>query len=260
MKFAQYIAAAVLLQCALSLPASHYKPLTPEEAERLAAWTPESKQAMWQLSGQYEGDMIIQQGIRNGVIDTRLRWPNREIPYEFSGDFTESEKQYIAQTLATEFAKTCITVRPRRAGDDDYVFITGQDTGCWSWVGRLGGRQELNLKRNGCIWYNTIIHEMLHAAGFYHQQSATERDDYVAIQWQNIMQGTEHNFDKYPADMISSFGEEYDYASIMHYDKYAFSANGQPTIIPTKDPNAEIGKSQYLSRTDINKLNKMYGC
>lgn len=58
-------------------------------AERLASWTPDSKTPMWQLSGQYEGDMIIQTGVRNGVIDTRLRWPNRVIPYEFSNDFSK---------------------------------------------------------------------------------------------------------------------------------------------------------------------------
>jgi hypothetical protein len=30
---------------------------------------------------------------------------------------------------------------------------------------------------------------LLHALGFYHQQSATERDDYVTINWQNIEAG-----------------------------------------------------------------------
>jgi hypothetical protein len=35
----------------------------------------------------------------------------------------------------------------------------------------------------------TIIHELLHALGFYHQQSATERDDYVRINWNNIEPG-----------------------------------------------------------------------
>jgi hypothetical protein len=37
--------------------------------------------------------------------------------------------------------------------------------------------------------HGTVLHELLHALGFYHQQSATERDDYVIINWQNIQSG-----------------------------------------------------------------------
>lgn len=45
--------------------------------------------------------------------------------------------------------------------------------------------------------------------------------------------GSEHNFDKYDADYITGFGESYDYGSVMHYSGYAFSANGQMTIVTT---------------------------
>lgn len=63
-------------------------------------------------------------------------------------------------------------------------------------------------------------------------QSATERDDYVEIMWENIEPGMESNFDKFSADVITNFGVEYDYGSIMHYDPYGFSINGLPTIVP----------------------------
>jgi hypothetical protein len=70
----------------------------------------------------------------------------------------------------------------------------------------------------------------MHAIGFQHMQSATERDDYIRILWENIGGGMEYNFDSYPASMISQFGYPYDLESVMHYTEYAFSFNGQPTM------------------------------
>lgn len=63
-------------------------------------------------------------------------------------------------------------------------------------------------------------------------QSATERDDFVRIAWENIQAGTEGNFNKYEADRISNFGELYDVTSVMHYGAFGFSRNGFATIIP----------------------------
>ena len=64
-----------------------------------------------------------------------------------------------------------------RTTEADYIGITGNDTGCWSYVGRLGGRQELNLQRGspGCVHVGTIEHEMLHALGTWHEQSRPDR-------------------------------------------------------------------------------------
>jgi hypothetical protein len=61
-------------------------------------------------------------------------------------------------------------------------------------------------------------------------QSATARDQYVNIQWANIQVGQEHNFNTYGSNIISTFGVDYDMASVMHYGPTAFSRNGLPTI------------------------------
>lgn len=99
----------------------------------------------------------------------------------------------------------------------DYVTIRGNNDGCYSSVGRRGGMQVLNLTpyapQTGCFYLTTIIHEFMHALGFYHMQSATERDEFVKIIWENIQPGLEHNFNTYDANRITNFGILYDFGS-----------------------------------------------
>lgn len=142
-------------------------------------------------------------------------------------------------------------------------FIQGTVTGCWSEVGRQGGKQELNLERyepgNGCFRHGTIVHEFIHALGFYHMQSASDRDEFVTIAWENIQPGLESNFLIYPKDVITHFDVEYEYGSVMHYPATAFSINGEKTII-TLDPEVEIGQRIKLTDKDVERINRMYNC
>nr|AGM32350.1 zinc metalloproteinase [Coptotermes formosanus] len=222
-----------------------------------------SLQSAWERSGKFEGDIALSdEELRNGLINPASRWPNRVVPFLIDDVFNDEQRAQILLAVDEYHKKTSIRLREYNPQTDtDYVHITGEDSGCWSYVGRLGGRQQLNLALStppyGCFPLGTIIHELLHALGFYHQQSATERDDYVTILWENIEEGKEHNFDKYDANLITNFGVSYDYGSIMHYGPYAFSKNGLKTIEP-KDPNAEIGQNAGFSDKDLQKLEKMY--
>ena len=50
---------------------------------------------------------------------------------------------------------------------------------------KLNGHQELNLGAR-CNSLSVIIHEILHALGFLHEQSRKDRDLYVTINYDNI--------------------------------------------------------------------------
>lgn len=143
--------------------------------------------------------------------------------------------------------------------------VTSEDGGCFSYVGHRNRVQQLNLQNyaldTGCFRLGTIVHEFLHALGFYHQQSTWNRDEYVRIAEENILDGKANNFNKYDNVTVDNYGEDYDYGSVMHYTAYAFSKNGEMTIVPLVEGAQEImGQRLQLSTADINKLNTMYKC
>lgn len=59
---------------------------------------------------------------------------------------------------------------------------------CWSMVGDLQTGQNLSIGA-GCDYKAIVEHEILHALGFYHEQSRMDRDDYVTIWWDEILAG-----------------------------------------------------------------------
>lgn len=95
----------------------------------------------------------------------------------------------IKEALKEYHEKTCLRFRAYNEKDSDYVVFQGNEAGCWSSVGRQGKEQVINLQNPGCMKHGTIVHEMMHAVGFYHQQSSFDRDEYVKIIWSNIEKG-----------------------------------------------------------------------
>lgn len=60
---------------------------------------------------------------------------------------------------------------------------------CWSYFGKIGGRQAVGLVKNGCMDKGAIQHEMNHALGFIHEQARSDRDRFVKIMWEHIVAG-----------------------------------------------------------------------
>lgn len=64
--------------------------------------------------------------------------------------------------------------------------LTPSAISCSSLLGYIGDKQVLSLQRYGCINRGIIQHEVLHALGFYHEHTRSDRDQYVRINWKNI--------------------------------------------------------------------------
>ncbi|KAJ0002345.1 hypothetical protein NQD34_002141 [Periophthalmus magnuspinnatus] len=178
------------------------------------------------------------------------------VPYYIANHFSDREKSIITRGLESFSSFSCIRFRPTISNDRDWLSIESQD-GCWSYVGRRGGKQVVSLARSGCLYHNTVQHELLHALGFNHEQTRSDRDNHIRVLLENVISGMEHNFRKIAT---LNQGTPYDYGSVMQYFRTAFSKNGQPTMIPIPDPNVSLGNAQQMSSNDIKRLNTLYQC
>ncbi|XP_046387236.1 zinc metalloproteinase nas-13-like isoform X2 [Ischnura elegans] len=234
----------------------------PEAGRKVREWTSDSVGLPEELGTYVEGDILHPQTLaRNGMKHESFRWEGATIPYTISEAFDAQDRKTIQLAMDQFHKLTCIRFVPRKfARQKDYIHIEMDQTGCWSSVGRIGGRQVVNLQSPGCLTtVGTPIHELMHAVGFLHEQNRYERDNHVTIKWNNIQKGREINFEKASADTTDALGVPYDYRSVMHYSPYAFSVNKDPTIIP-KVPNVDIGQRIGLSRKDVQKIYRMYKC
>ncbi|XP_056419827.1 embryonic protein UVS.2-like isoform X2 [Hyla sarda] len=208
-----------------------------------------------------EGD--IRPNLDHGVTKcTRCLWIKSQdgkvrVPYIApSPTYEDFERSMFISAMKEFEVMTCVQF-VNRSTENDYLSIV-DGPGCWSYVGKIGGKQNVGLSMAGCIKYNLIQHELLHALGFYHEHTRSNRNDYIDIMWQNIFPGDQPYFH---LDHGNIQDTPYDYNSILHYAKSAFSiVPDQPTMVPKPDPNVPMGQAIGLDNLDVMKINKMYNC
>ncbi|XP_048019708.1 hatching enzyme 1.2-like [Megalobrama amblycephala] len=209
-----------------------------------------------------EGDLVFPK-TRNALycLNNNCFWKKNsnnvvEVPYIVSAEFSNSDRSVIANAMSAFHAKTCIRF-VARSSQTDYISIENKD-GCFSSLGRTGGKQVVSLNRQGCVYTGIAEHELNHALGFYHEHTRSDRDKYVKINWENLSADMSYNFEK---QNTNNQNTPYDYGSIMHYGRTAFAVQpGLETITPIPDATVEIGQRQGLSNIDILRINKLYGC
>ncbi|KAB1261381.1 Meprin A subunit alpha [Camelus dromedarius] len=201
---------------------------------------------------------LFLQNSRNGLRDPNTRW-KFPIPYILADNLALNAKGAILYAFEMFRLKSCVDFKPYE-GESSYIIFQKFD-GCWSEVGNLHVGQNLSIGE-GCDYKAIIEHEILHALGFYHEQSRTDRDDYVNIWWDEILPGYQHNFNTYTDNIITDLNTPYDYESLMHYQPFSFNKNDSIPTITAKIPefNSIIGQRLDFSAVDLERLNRMYNC
>ena len=140
-----------------------------------------------------------------------------------------AELAIIQESFRDMEAKVCLKF-VTRTNETDFLEIILDRNGCWTPMGRVGGKQELNLIRNICLSKKLVKHELFHTLGFAHMQNSFDRDNYIKVAWENMNQTDYPSLMKVDQKYYSYFGTKYDYESITHYPGNYFSINGTLAI------------------------------
>jgi len=216
--------------------------------------------------GMWEGDIVLDPDEIEPHMKGKLqanqyasikggRWPTT-IHYTFDNSFPSGGKSAVAAAIQQYQEKTCLRFVHGSSSAGGLHFYQGG--GCSSPVGYRRGRTNRISLARGCWRVGTVMHEIGHSIGLYHEQSRPDRDQFVEILWGNIKGGMDYNFKKQPASNIDSLGTKYDYNSMMHYGPYGFG--GGDMTIRTKDPKMQsvIGQRRGPSAIDVIQINRMY--
>jgi hypothetical protein len=182
-------------------------------------------------------------------------WDQPEIPYSINPSLPDPSR--VQRAIDYFNQHTVVKFIPFEGQKDAIVFEPG-DEECISYLGRTVGLQPIRLVR-GC-GTQEILHEMMHALGFIHEQSRPDRDQFVDVLWDNIEERFQSQFAMVPDSLVEPERDSpFDYRSVMMYRPTIFAARpGQPTM-QSKSPNSISPVTEGLSDTDIARVNRLYG-
>ncbi len=214
----------------------------------------------------FEGDILLDHVTEPGAIQSpglgiaydQYLWPKvgsvYQIPYVITSG-SSNLTTAIAQFNSTFTGQIQFVAHTSEADYVNFDLDTANQSGvCESSVGRVGGTQQVAGSIACAV--GTLLHEMGHVVGLYHEQSRPDRATYVNVLYANVIKASRSNFDQL-YDNAQAVGS-YNYASVMHYIPFAFSRNGGPTIesIP---PGIGLSNTAGYNTGDVDTIRRIYG-
>ena len=179
-------------------------------------------------------------------------WTDGIMFYEFASNISSTNRTRVRNAMNLIEGVSPVRFVER---EDEVNYIHVQSLGGnFSYVGMLGGAQDLSLYNYNLPY--TIVHELTHALGRYHQHQRSDRNSYIQVNTGCISSDCQSQY-----NLAGGYNYlSYDFLSVMHYGQYDCSTG---CVTMTCRPGYEqyqnqIGHTSYMSTKDVDTLNYLY--
>jgi len=206
-------------------------------------------------------EMLWKEGYQSRSVWAINLWPRGVVPYEFTSDVGPWERGEMRAAMdELELAADIHFVEG--AGLIDHLRIQSSN-GNSSYVGQQGGGPQ-NVNIYNWNYKYIMCHELMHALGMWHEQSREDRNQYIRVNYENILTRYAYNYDI----VVGSAAQgPYDFESVMHYDQCGFASCACPSstcrtmtaLPPYEAYQNSLGQLSHLSDGDRAGLVSRYG-
>lgn len=184
-------------------------------------------------------------------------WPDGIIYYDIDEDVVPKVEINEAISHIEQYTSIKFVERTNQIWHVTFTNGTKKERGNSSCLGMYPLGQRLYLTDYASK--GDVIHELCHAIGLIHEHSRLDRDEYIIVDFDNIVDTKEHNFYKTKTTFMTEY---FDFNSIMLYPSKpglsSFVEDYTKPIITKLDGTEYENQDKELSTGDITAINMLY--
>ncbi|KRY92198.1 Signal peptidase complex catalytic subunit SEC11C [Trichinella pseudospiralis] len=195
------------------------------------------------------------------------KWHTNHILYRVEVSLKDASRDAILRALQRWQESTCIRFEEHNQLEPNVALInfvddSQSDSGCSSFVGRVGGIQNISIVWPRCSSEGIVSHQIGHALGLLHEHSRPDRDEHIIINYEQTVSEHRDVVSRLSSRVFEHFRSMYDPGSVMHMPPTVknLMTNADELTMLAIDPNYQSTFGQRISPSflDYKLINMMY--